>query len=60
MSQEHYSLLDLMSVVSQSHGADGDIRASSRENLSSGFATRLDTNQSAQLQKLVRGLKLRI
>ena len=34
--------------------------ASSRENLSSGFATRVDSNQAAQLQRLARGLKFRI
>ena len=33
------------------------IWASSRENLSSGFATRVDSNRSAQPQKLDRGLK---
>ena len=32
----------------------------SRENLSSGFPTRWDSNQPAQLQKLARGLKFRI
>ena len=36
------------------------ISASSRENLSSGCATRVDLNRPAQLQKLVRGLKLDI
>ena len=35
-------------------------RASSRENLSSGFATRVDSNRPAQPQKLGRGLKFRI
>ena len=29
----------------------------SRENLSSGFASRYDSNQPAQLQRLARGLK---
>ena len=33
---------------------------SSRENLSSGFATTVDSNRPAQLQKLGRGLKFRI
>ena len=32
------------------------IRASSRENLFSGFATRVDSKRPSQLQKLVRGL----
>ena len=32
----------------------------SRENLSSGFATKVDSNWPAQPQKLDRGLKLRI
>ena len=32
-------------------------RASSRENLSLEFATRVDSNQPAQLQRLARGLK---
>ena len=35
-------------------------RASSWENLSSGFATRVDSNRPAQLQQLGRGLKFRI
>ena len=34
--------------------------ASSRENLSSGFATTVDSNRPAQPQKLYRGLKFRI
>ena len=34
--------------------------ATSRENLSSEFSTRLDSNRSAQLQKLARGMKLQI
>ena len=34
--------------------------ASSRENLSSGFATKVDSNRPAQPQKLGRGLKFRI
>ena len=36
---------------------DETIWASSRENLSSWFATRVDSNKSAQLQRLARGLK---
>ena len=36
------------------------ISASSGENLSSRFSTRVDTNLPAQLQKLARGLKFRI
>ena len=32
--------------------------ASSRENLSSGFATKVDSNRPAQLQRLARGLKI--
>ena len=36
------------------------IGASSRENLSSGFSTRKDSNRPAQPQKLARGLKFRI
>ena len=36
------------------------IWASSRENLSSGFSTRQDSNRPAQLQKVVRVLKFRI
>ena len=31
-----------------------------RENLSSGFPTRLDTNQAMQPQRMVRGLKLKV
>ena len=31
-----------------------------RENLSSGFPTRSDTNRAVQLQKMDRGLKFRI
>ena len=38
----------------------GKMRVSSRENLSSRFATRVDSNRPAQPQKLDRGLKLRI
>ena len=34
--------------------------ALSHENLSSGFATRIDSNQPAQLQKQVRVMKLQI
>ena len=34
--------------------------ASSRENLSSGFSTKVDSNRPAQLQKLGRGLKFRV
>ena len=37
-----------------------DIWAASRENLSSGFVTRLDANRLVQPQKLGRGLKFRI
>ena len=33
------------------------IRASLRETLSLGFATRVDSNRPAQLQRLARGLK---
>ena len=35
-------------------------RASSRENLSSGFLTRSDTNRAVQTQMIARGLKFRI
>ena len=35
-------------------------RASLRENLSSGFLTRSDTNRAVQLKKMARGLKFRI
>ena len=38
----------------------GDIRAVSRENLSSGFPTRSDTNRAIQPQKMVEDLKFRI
>ena len=38
----------------------GNKWASSRENRSSGFATRVDSNQPAQPQKLARGLKFLI
>ena len=34
------------------------ILALSRENVSSGFVTRVDSNQPRQLQRLARGLKL--
>ena len=37
-----------------------DIWASSRQNLPSGFATRVDSNRPAQPRKLGRGLKFRI
>ena len=37
-----------------------DIWASSRDNLSSGFATRVDSNRPVQPQKLGRDLKFRI
>ena len=37
-----------------------DISASSRENLSLGFATRVESNRTAQPQKQARGLKPRI
>ena len=36
------------------------IWATSRENLSSGFATKVDSNWPVQPQKLARGLKFRI
>ena len=36
------------------------IRAMSRENLSSGFSNRQDSNRLAELQRLARGLKFRI
>ena len=36
------------------------IWASSRQNLSSGFLTKLDSNQPAQLQGLARKLKFRL
>ena len=39
---------------------DGIIQASSRENLSSGFLTKQDSNQSPQLQRLARKLKFRL
>ena len=35
-------------------------RAVLRENLSSGFPTRSDTNQAVQSQQMARGLKFRI
>ena len=37
-----------------------DIRASTRENLSSGFPTKRDSNQSPQLQRLARKLKFHL
>ena len=40
--------------------AIGIIRASSRENLSSGFSTRYDSNRPAKQQKLARSLNFRI
>ena len=43
----------ISTVVIRNH----KIRASSQENLSSGFATRSDSNRPAQLQRLARDLK---
>ena len=37
-----------------------EISASSQENLSLGFMTRVDSKRPARLQKLARGLKFRI
>ena len=37
-----------------------DIRATTQENQSSGFPTRLDTNWAVLSQKMVRGLIVRI
>ena len=39
---------------------DGIKWVSSRQNLSSGFATKKDTNRPTQLKKLDRGLKFRV
>ena len=36
------------------------IRAATRENLSSGFPTKQDSNQSSQLQRLARKFKFRL
>ena len=37
-----------------------NVRATSRQNLSSGFPTRSDTNRAVQRQKMARGLTFRI
>ena len=51
-------------IIYELHNAHGmrnyAIWATSQENLSSGFATRVDLNWSVQPQKLGRGLKFRI
>ena len=47
-------LLEFLAVFQD---ISGNMRASLRENLSSGFATRVESNRLAQPKKLGRGLK---
>ena len=42
------------------HFQTSSICAASRENMSSGFPTKSDTNRAAQPQEMARGLKFRI
>ena len=54
-------LLQLFSIsVTNIKNITGNIRAAMRENRSSGFPTRYDTNQSVQSQKRARSLKFHI
>ena len=52
--------VDECSALGSSLTQDTCIWASSRENMSLGFSTRVDSNRPAQSQKLGRGLKFQV